>query len=152
MSNKLSVPENITILPLPPKSPNSTPLRTSGSSYGQLALKPCLQVIQGYRRPLLLRLAKTPAAAMENHVHRPTPMGPRVLIIEGWYNTALHNIRSLGVRIAMDDFLLPRHKKSMSSATGGRCRLASEQETNHFRLADAPLHSQARLAVLLWRF
>ena len=32
MSNNLAVPENITILPLPPKSPELNPSKTSGSS------------------------------------------------------------------------------------------------------------------------
>src|SRR5690606_23946378 len=44
---------------------------------GQLALQPGLQILRGYHRPLLLRLAKTAAAAMEDHVNWPTPMGKK---------------------------------------------------------------------------
>ena len=51
---------------------------------GQLALKPRLQVLRGYRRPLLLRLENTAGSTMEDHVDRKAKMGTRVLINDGW--------------------------------------------------------------------
>jgi len=42
----------------------------------QLALKPCLQLLQRYCRSLLFRLEPTHRSAMENHVHRPSRLGP----------------------------------------------------------------------------
>src|SRR6218665_2580316 len=54
---------------------------------GQLALKPRLQVLRGYCRPLLLRLANPAGPTVEDHVDRPTQMGARVLINDGWYQT-----------------------------------------------------------------
>ena len=55
---------------------------------GYLAIQPHLQVLRGYRRPLLLRLANTAGAAMEDHVNWPTAMGTRVLINDGWYKNS----------------------------------------------------------------
>jgi hypothetical protein len=52
-----------------------------------LTLKPRLQVLRGYRRPLLLRLENLAGPAVEHHVDRPTQMGARVLINDGWYYT-----------------------------------------------------------------
>ena len=52
----------------------------------QLALKPHLQILRRYRRSLLLRLEYARRPALENHVHRITPVGSWVLINEMWYN------------------------------------------------------------------
>src|SRR5258707_2106043 len=46
----------------------------------QLALEPHLQILRRYRRSLLLRLEYAPRPALENHVHRITPVGSWVLI------------------------------------------------------------------------
>src|SRR5258706_10681489 len=51
----------------------------------QLALEPHLQILRRYRRSLLLRLEYAPRPALENHVHRITPVGSWVLINEMWY-------------------------------------------------------------------
>jgi hypothetical protein len=51
----------------------------------ELALKPRLQVIRGYRRSLLLRLENPAGPTVEDHVDRKTQMGARVLINDGWY-------------------------------------------------------------------
>src|SRR5258707_11886836 len=52
----------------------------------QLALEPHLQILRRYRRSLLLRLEYAPRPALENHVHRITPVGSWVLINEMRYN------------------------------------------------------------------
>src|SRR5271167_873079 len=51
----------------------------------QLAVKPHLQVLRRSCRSLLLRLEQARRSALENHVHRIAPVGPRVLINETWY-------------------------------------------------------------------
>src|SRR5712672_1876626 len=51
----------------------------------QLALEPHLQILRRYRRSLLLRLEYPRRPALENHVHRITPVGSWVLINEMWY-------------------------------------------------------------------
>src|SRR5271168_658698 len=53
----------------------------------QLAVKPHLQVLRRSCRSLLLRLEQARRSALENHVHRIAPVGPRVLINETWYKT-----------------------------------------------------------------
>src|SRR5271166_2782729 len=52
----------------------------------QLAVKPHLQVLRRSCRSPLLRLEQARRSALENHVHRIAPVGPRVLINETWYN------------------------------------------------------------------
>jgi hypothetical protein len=51
----------------------------------QLALESRLQILRGSRRPLLRRLEQAHRSALEDHVHRATPLGPRVLIKGIWY-------------------------------------------------------------------
>src|SRR6478672_5750977 len=41
----------------------------------ELVVKPDLQILRRYRRPLLLRLEHTHRPALENHVHRATRLG-----------------------------------------------------------------------------
>src|SRR5271165_2650339 len=55
----------------------------------QLAVKPHLQVLRRSCRSLLLRLEQARRSALENHVHRIAPVGPRVLINETWYKREL---------------------------------------------------------------
>jgi transposase len=55
MSNHLVVPENITILPLPPKSPELNPVENLWLALHarKLALEPTLQIIRRHCRSLL---------------------------------------------------------------------------------------------------
>src|SRR5271170_7711090 len=53
----------------------------------QLAVKPHLQVLRRSCRSLLLHLEQARRSALENHVHRIAPVGPRVLINETWYKS-----------------------------------------------------------------
>ena len=49
-SNKLRIPDNITIVPLPPKSPELNPVENIWQFMrGQLAIKQVFQIIQRYR-------------------------------------------------------------------------------------------------------
>jgi hypothetical protein len=69
----LVVPANITLLPLPPKSPNSTRSERLAVHARQLALEPHLHIIRRYRRSLLLRMEHTRRSAVAHHVHRSSP-------------------------------------------------------------------------------
>ena len=53
ISKALEVPDNITLVPLPPSRLSSTPSRTSGSSCGKLAVEPDLHILRRHPRPLL---------------------------------------------------------------------------------------------------
>ena len=60
----LKVPNNISLLQLPPRAPDLN---------GQENVWQFMR--QNYRRPLLLRLEHTYRPALENHVHRATRLG-----------------------------------------------------------------------------
>src|ERR1700728_261944 len=51
----------------------------------QLALKPNLQILRRRRRPLLRGLEQPRRSTLADHVHRPSQLGPWVLINESWY-------------------------------------------------------------------
>src|SRR6202023_275031 len=59
VSTKLPVPSNITLLPLPPKSPELNPVEHLAIYARQLALKPHLQILRRHFGPLLLCLEQT---------------------------------------------------------------------------------------------
>src|SRR6266446_4319885 len=46
----------------------------------ELVVKPDLQILRRYRRPLLLRLEHPPRSALEDHVHRASRLGKRGLL------------------------------------------------------------------------
>ena len=46
----LVVPSNVSLLPLPPRAPNSTARKTSGSSCVRIVVKPDFQILRRYRR------------------------------------------------------------------------------------------------------
>src|SRR6202453_2408897 len=52
----------------------------------QLALKPNLQILRRRRRPLLRGLEQPRRSTLADHVHRPSQLGPWVLINESWYH------------------------------------------------------------------
>src|SRR5580698_11552927 len=54
----------------------------------QLALKPNLQILRRRRRPLLRGLEQPRRSTLADHVHRPSQLGPWVLINESWYKAA----------------------------------------------------------------
>src|ERR1700726_1757723 len=51
----------------------------------QLALKPNLQILRRRRQPLLRGLEQARRSTLADHVHRPSQLGPWVLINESWY-------------------------------------------------------------------
>ena len=81
-----SFPPTSPFIALPPKCPELNPGRKHLAVYArQLALKPHLQILRRYRRPLLRCLEQAHRPPLENHVHRTAPMGTSVLINEKWY-------------------------------------------------------------------
>jgi hypothetical protein len=70
-TDKLDVPANITLLPLPPKCPELNPAENVWQFIArQLAVKPRLQILRRRRRPLLRRVEHARRSAMAHHVHR----------------------------------------------------------------------------------
>ena len=76
VSRALPLPANITLVPLPAKSPELNPpeLVEGGEHVAvharQLALKPRLHLLQRHPQSLLLYLEQAHRPAMENHIHR----------------------------------------------------------------------------------
>ena len=86
LSAELFIPDNITIIPLPPKCPELNPVENIWQymrdnwlsnrifkSYDDI-VDHCCYAWNTLARP-----------SLENHVHRAAPMGARVLINEVWY-------------------------------------------------------------------
>ena len=72
----LKIPNNISLLPLPPRSPELNPQENIWQFMrAKLAVKPRLQILRRHRRSLLLRLEHSHRPALENHVHRPPRLG-----------------------------------------------------------------------------
>ncbi len=71
-SNALEIPDNITLLPLPPKSPELNPVEN-------------IWQLQRHPRSLLLRLEPAHRPAIEDHVHRTTQLGASMILFAGWY-------------------------------------------------------------------
>src|SRR5438270_12292323 len=86
LSDKLAIPDNITLMPLPAKSPELNPDRKHLAVHArQLALQPDIPVLRGHPRPLLPRLEQACRPALDDHVHRHARLGASVLISESWY-------------------------------------------------------------------
>jgi hypothetical protein len=89
-TDKLDVPDNITIVPLPPP-PRVQPGGQSGRKRlavhaRELALEPRLRELRRHRRVLLRGLEQARRSALEDHVDRKPRLGPSVVINEAWYN------------------------------------------------------------------
>ena len=86
MSAKLAVPDNITLLPLPPRSPELNPVENVWQFMRENWLSN--RVFKSYDdivALLLRRLEQPHRPTMENHVHRDPGMGPWVRISAGCY-------------------------------------------------------------------
>ena len=76
VSKKLTVPGNMTLVPLPPKSPELNPVENIWQFIRDNWLsKPDLQILSRHPRSLLLRLEQAHRYAMENYVHRDMAFG-----------------------------------------------------------------------------
>ena len=86
VSERLVVPANITIVPLPAKCPELNPQENVWQFMrGQLAVEPGVHLLHRYRRSLLLRLEQARGATVDHHVHRIARLGAGVLITGRWY-------------------------------------------------------------------
>jgi transposase len=86
MSTRLVVPPNITIIALPPKSPELNPVENIWQFMRDNWLSN--RVFKSYDdlvRPLLRGMEQSRRSALADHVHRITPMGTWVLINGTWY-------------------------------------------------------------------
>ena len=85
----LVVPGNITLLPLPPRSPELNPVENVWQFMRDNWLSDLfLQWLRRHRRPLLRSLERPHRSALAHPIHRPTVMGRRVLINAGWYDSS----------------------------------------------------------------
>jgi hypothetical protein len=82
------VPPNITLIPLPEKCPELNPQENVWQFLRDNWLsKPNLQILPRRRRPLLRGLEQPRRSTLADHVHRPSQLGPWVLINESWYSS-----------------------------------------------------------------
>jgi hypothetical protein len=95
LSGDVAVPDNITLLPLPPKCPELNVMENvwqfmRDNWLSNRVFRDHDGVEDGHRphrRPLLPPLEPPDRAAIAHHVHRPARMGAWVLISRSWYNT-----------------------------------------------------------------
>ncbi len=118
LSERLVIPANITILPMPPKSPELNPVENIWQFMRHNRL---FQILRRSRRP-----------AMEDHVHWSAPMGARVLIKGSWYYTALE--QRWDARVSRQ--LLSSGPAQLCDARVGRKTFAVESDAELWRFAD----------------
>ena len=92
-STGLAVAENVTPLPLAPRSPELNPVENIWQYRREnWPLEPRLRGLRRHcrplRRPPLRRLEQARRPAGEHHIHRSPRLGPWVLINERWYKPA----------------------------------------------------------------
>jgi hypothetical protein len=111
----LKAPANISLLPLPPRSPELNPQENIWQFMRANWLSTCLQILRRHRRPQLLRLERAHRPALENNVHSPPRLGAR---------------RSIIVRVGI------RQTNSLPSAGGASMRttLYSASQFGHWKL------------------
>jgi len=84
MTDKLDLPPNITIVPLPPKCPELIQPRMSGSSCAKTG-SPTASSNPMTTSSITAATHGTRRSALGDHVHRAARLGPSVLISAGWY-------------------------------------------------------------------
>ena len=85
---RLQVPDNITLLILPPYAPELNPVENIWQYLRQNKLgNPPLPNPQGHRRGLLRGLARFHRRTRQNSLHHKAPMGNRVMTYGDWYKT-----------------------------------------------------------------
>ena len=95
LSGRRVMPPNSTLIPVAGEMSGAQsagkPLAVSAR---QLALKPNLQILRRRRQPLLRGLEQARRSTLADHVHRPSQLGPWVLINESWYYRHNYVLRS----------------------------------------------------------
>ena len=99
LTPKLAIPDNITVLALPPRSPELNPVGECLAIHArQLVVEPDLQILRRHRRAVLPSLEQPHRPTMEDHVPRHAQMGAWVLINDRWYQTTVAKYMSRGRR------------------------------------------------------
>ena len=86
MSKNLSSQHNITLVPLPPKSPELNPVENIWQFLRETGCQTASSNLTKTLGPLLLAWNKLVDHAVAHNVHRIAPMGARVLISGDGYN------------------------------------------------------------------
>ena len=97
LTPKLAIPDNITVLALPPRSPELNPVENVWQFMRDNWLsRPDLQILLiRHGRAVLPSLEQPHRPTMEDHVPRHAQMGAWVMINDRWYNMALLALRML---------------------------------------------------------
>ena len=104
VSSKLPVPDNITLVPLPPKSPELNPVENIWQFIRDNWLSNRItNILRGHPGALLLRLEQAHRHALENHVHRNKGLGLHVMINETWYYWGLMFILHLESKLPLSE-------------------------------------------------
>src|SRR5689334_3609073 len=74
-TGKLRVPENLSLLPLPPKSPELNPVETVCNFFPEQTLQPHLRRLPGNRDRRLQSLKQPPCRSRPHHLNRNPPVG-----------------------------------------------------------------------------
>ena len=86
LTPKLAIPDNITVLALPPTIARVEPGGECLAIHArQLVVEPDLQILRRHRRAVLPSLEQPHRPTMEDHVPRHAQMGAWVLINDRWY-------------------------------------------------------------------
>ena len=86
LTPKLAIPDNITVLALPPRSPELNPVENVWQFMrDNWSVEPDLQILRRHRRAVLPSLEQPHRPTMEDHVPRHAQMGAWVLINDRWY-------------------------------------------------------------------
>ena len=89
LTPKLAIPDNITVLALPPRSPELNPVENVWQFMrDNWFIEPDLQILRRHRRAVLPSLEQPHRPTMEDHVPRHAQMGAWVLINDRWYNAS----------------------------------------------------------------
>jgi hypothetical protein len=76
LSHRLIVPQNISIVPLPPKCPELNPVENLWQFMrGNWLVEPRLSVLHKHRQSLLRQLEQAHRTALDHHVRRPPRLG-----------------------------------------------------------------------------
>ena len=89
LTPKLAIPDNITVLALPPRSPELNPVENVWQFMRDNWLSNRIfQILRRHRRAVLPSLEQPHRPTMEDHVPRHAQMGAWVLINDRWYKIA----------------------------------------------------------------
>ena len=110
LTPKLAIPDNITVLALPPRSPELNPVENVWQFMRDNWLSNRIFNLRRHRRAVLPSLEQPHRPTMEDHVPRHAQMGAWVLINDRWY------YKNILVYRATEDYtVLPTIKKKRSS-------------------------------------